>query len=161
MKPATTHKNHLAAIHIAHKALGLSKDDALALKQSVTGVASAGDMTVQQRKRYLAHLAGLQATMAVARGEKPAYVPKRPAQQRSVDDEQDERWHKARALWAALARAGVVHNDTDQALMAYVRRQEHVDAWRFMNSLQINNVIEALKRWCRRVGVQTKAVPHG
>ena len=73
------HKNHLAAIHIAHKALGLSKDDALALKMSVTGVASAGDMTEQQRKRYLAHLAGLQSTMAVARGENPEALRKRQA----------------------------------------------------------------------------------
>ena len=154
--------NHLAAIHMAHKALGLSKDDALALKQSVTGVASAGDMTVQQRKRYLAHLAGLQATMARARGEKPAYEPKRPVQQRSVDDDQDERWLKARALWAALGRAGEVHHDTDVALMRYVARQTHVEHWRFLNSHQINNVIEALKRWCRRVGVPTeREVQHG
>jgi len=161
MNRPTTHKNHLAAIHIAFKALGISKDDACALKQSVTGVASAGDMTEQQRKRLLAHLANLQAGQATAQGHKPAYVPTRPAAQRSVDDDQDERWSKARALWAALAQADQVKVDTDAALLAYAKRQTRVEHWRFMNSFQINSVIEALKRWCRRVGVPTEAVPHG
>ena len=159
-KPAT-HKNHLAAIHIAFNALGISKDDACALKQSVTGVASAKDMTVQQRKRLLAHLASLQAGQATARGQAPAYVP-RPALQRTVDDDQDARWGKARALWAALATAGHVHTDTDAALMAYICRQTKVDHWRFLNSHQINTVIEALKRWCLRVNVPTERVAfHG
>lgn len=147
------HKNHLAAIHIAHKALGLSKDDALALKMAVTGVASAGDMTEQQRRRYLAHLAGLQSTMATARGEKPAYVPKRSNLERSGDDNQDERWHKARMLWRVLADAGHVRINTDAALMAYVQRQTSVEHWRFLNTHQINGVIESLKRWCDRKNV--------
>jgi len=153
VKRAVVHKNHLAAIHIAHKALGLSKDDALALKMSVTGVASAGDMTEQQRRRYLAHLASLQATMATARGEKPAYVPKRPKLERSVDDDQDERWHKARMLWRVLADAGHVRINTDVAVMAYVHRQTSVEHWRFLNWYQINGVIESLKRWCDRKNV--------
>lgn len=156
MKPAAP-KNHLAAIHIAFKALGISKDDACALKLAVTGQASAADMTEQQRKRLLARLAELQADQATQRGEQPAYVPKRPALHRTVDDDQDERWYKARALWAALAAEGHVHTDTDAALMAYVKRQTHMDHWRFLNSHQINSVIEALKRWCRRVNVPTEA----
>jgi hypothetical protein len=147
------HKNHLAAIHIAHKALGLSKDDALALKMSVTGVASARDMTEQQRRRYLAHLSGLQSTMAAARGEKPAYVPKRPALEQSIDDSQDVRWHKARMLWRVLADAGHVRINTDAALMAYVQRQTNMAHWRFLNTHQINGVIESLKRWCDRKNV--------
>ncbi len=159
MKPAPR-KNHLAAIHIAHKALGLSKDDACALKQSVTGVQSAADMTDQQRRRYLAHLANLQAKTAIARGERPGYVAQRPQQQRAADDYQDERWHKARALWTQLAQGGVVHTNTDAALMRYVERQTHMTHWRFLNSHQINSVIEALKRWCARVEVLTNGGAH-
>lgn len=151
------HKNHLAAIHCAFKALGLSKDDACALKQSVTGVASAGDMTEQQRKRLLAHLAGLQSRTGSAPGAKPAYVPKRAPLQRTVSDDQDERWGKARALWHALATAGKVHTDTDAALMAYVKRQTQLEHWRFLNSYQVNSVIEALKRWCLRADVSIQA----
>ena len=150
--------NDLAAIHIAQKALGLSADDASALKLAITGQASAAKMTTAQRRQYLAHLSGLQARAARDRGEKPAYEPVRPLGQRSTADDQDDRWAKARALWHALAQAGHVHTDTDAALLAYVRRQAKVDAWRFLNTHQVNNVIEALKRWCRRAGVE---VAHG
>ena len=146
--------NHLAAIHMAQKALGLSKDDADALKRAVTGVASAGDMTAPQRRQYLAHLSGLQARAAVAQGRTPAYTPKRAPLYRTVDDDQDDRWSKARALWSALGVAGVVHTDTDAALMAYVKRQTQVEHWRFLNTVQINSVIEALKRWCFRAKVE-------
>lgn len=155
MKP-TSHKNHLAAIHCAFKALGISKDDACALKQSVTGKASAADMTEQQRKRLLARLAELQADAATARGEQPTFTPKRQAFTRAANVDMDERWFKARALWAGLAAAGHVRIDTDAALAAYVKRQTHVDHWRFLNGHQVNSVIEALKRWCRRVNVQTE-----
>jgi Protein of unknown function (DUF1018) len=145
MKP-TACKNHLAAIHIAHKALGLSKDDAMHLKLSITGTASAGDMTEQQRKRYLAHLSGLQERAGLI-APRPA---KRPYVQRSAADDLDERWGKARVLWHALAVAGAVHHDTDAALMAYVKRQTKLEHWRFLNSYQVNAVIEALKKWCAR-----------
>ena len=155
-KPAQP-KNHLAAIHIAFKAMGISKDDACALKLAVTGQASAANMTEQQRKRLLARLAEMQADRATQRGETPAYTPKRPALYRTVDDDQDARWAKARVLWAALATAGHVHHDTDAALQAWVKRQTHMEHWRFLNSHQITTVIESLKRWCKDKGVPTEA----
>ena len=155
-KPAPR-QNHLAAIHMAQKALGLRADDASALKLSVVGVASAADMTALQRRQYLAHLAGLQASAATARGEKPAYVPKRPALVRNIDDSADAQWSKARVLWHALALAGHVRADTDSALQAYAKRQTGVDAWRFQTQPQITQVIEALKKWCRRCGVPAGA----
>ncbi|MDD5031176.1 MAG: regulatory protein GemA [Rhodoferax sp.] len=151
-------QSHLAAIHMAQKALGLSAEDAVSVKLQVTGIASAADMTAAQRKQYLAHLSGLQASAALARGQKPAYTPKRNPLYRTVDDADDERWQKARALWHALATAGVVRTDTDAALTAYVKRQTKVDAWRFLNGYQVNTVIEALKKWCARSGVPTDPV---
>ncbi|MCB8748328.1 regulatory protein GemA [Rhodoferax sp. U2-2l] len=155
MKPAPR-QNHLAAIHMAQKALGLSAEDASALKLHVTGQASSATMTALQRKQYLAHLAGLQERAALARGEKPAYTPKRDPRHRSLDDADDERWQKARALWHALAGAGVVRVDTDAALTAYVKGKIKVDAWRFLNSYQVNQVIEMLKQWCVRCGVEVQ-----
>lgn len=139
-------QNHLAAIHIAQKALGLSPDDACALKLAITGKASAGDMSAPQRRQYLAHLSGLQ-------GKRGGGLPRV-----ARNDDLDERWYKARALWAALAKASQVHTDTDAALMAYVKRQTHLEHWRFLNGHQVNSVIEALKRWCVRTGVATQPV---
>ena len=80
MATKPTRVQHLAAIHIAEKALHLSREDAAALKLQVTGLASSADMNASQRAHYLAHLAVLQAKAAEARGEKPAYQPKRPAE---------------------------------------------------------------------------------
>ena len=151
-------KNNLAAIHIAQKALGLSADDATALKLSVTGKASSADMTPTQQRQYLAHLSGLQANAAKSRGETPAYAPKpRPAHHIASADDADARWAKARALWHALALAGVVKTDTDAALTSYVKRQTGKDAWRWLNTCQMTNVIEALKKWAARAGVPVQA----
>ena len=150
-QPATR-QNHLAAIHMAQKALGLSNEDAQALKLSVTGQSSAKDMTLAQRRQLLAHLSGLQA---IAAGKpKPLYTGPRRGVQRSASDDSDERWSKARALWALLAQAGEVRTNTDAALTAYVKRQTSMEAWRFLNGHQINTVIESLKRWCRRANVE-------
>lgn len=145
-----TRRADLAAIHIAQKALGLDKDAAESLKLSVTGQASSAAMTAPQRRRYLAHLSSLQARTG---GAAAVIRRSRAPVQRSDADEQDDRLQKARTLWMLLAREGHVHQDTDEALMAYVRRQTHADAWRFLNGYQINTVIESLKRWCLRVGV--------
>lgn len=159
MSKPVPRQSHLAAIHMAQKALGLSVEDAQALKLNVTGKYSAADMTALERRQYLAHLSSLQAHAAVSRGDKPAYTPQRAPLYRAVDDDQDERWGKARALWAALARVGAVRHDTDAALTAYALRQTHVQAWRFLNGHQINTVIESLKRWCVRAKAETE--PHG
>jgi len=153
-KPADRRQGDLAAIHIAQKSLGLTADDAEALKLQVTGKASAGDMTLQQRRQYLAHLSGLQA---IRDGKpKPAYNGPRRSLDRSTDDPHDDRWAKARALWHNLAVAGHVRIDSDFSLASYVERQTKASAWRFLNGHQINQVVESLKRWCIRVGVATE-----
>jgi hypothetical protein len=143
---------------MAQKKLGLSADDATSLKLHVTGKASSADMNDVQRQMYLRHLAGLQERAALDRGEKPAYTPRRNPLYRTVDDDQDERWGKARALWNALATAGVVHTNTDAALIAFVKSRTKVEHWRFMNTRQVNQVIENLKLWCKRSGVATEPV---
>lgn len=146
-------QSHLAAIHMAQKTLGLSAEDAVSVKLAVTGVASAADMTALQRKQYLAHLSAQQERAGLI-APRPQ---KRPHLHRTVNDDQDERWGKARALWHALAAAGVVRSNTDSALMTYVKRQTKLEHWRFLNSYQVNAVIEALKKWCVRSGIALEA----
>ena len=145
-------QSHLAAIHMAQKALGLTSDDATYLKMQVTGVASSAAMSAGQRAKYLAQLSGLQQNAGLI-APRPQ---QRPPLYRTVDDDQDARWLKCRALWHALATAGVVRANTDAALLAYVKRQTKLDAWRFLNGYQVNTVIEALKKWCTRSGVATE-----
>jgi len=137
---------------MAQKALGLSAEDATFVKMQVTGVASSAAMSAGQRAKYLAHLSSLQQNAGLI-APRPQ---QRPPLYRTVDDDQDARWLKARALWHALAAAGVVRTNTDAALAAYVKRQTKLDAWRFLNGYQVNTVIEALKKWCVRSGVPTE-----
>jgi|JI10StandDraft_1071094.scaffolds.fasta_scaffold390155_2 phage gp16-like protein len=141
----------LSTIHILQKEVGLSNDDAEALKIALTGKASSADMSFEQRSKVIGHLRRLKVAQAPTT---PAYTAQRPKLARSDDDHQDLRWGKARALWAKLAMGGQVRTNTDAALMAYVKRQTRVDAWRFLNGHQINEVLEALKKWCRRANIE-------
>ena len=139
----------LATIHCLQKDLRLDKADADALKLAITGMASSADMSGEQRAKYIGHLRRLKKALE----DKPAYTAVRAPLQRSTGDGLDDRWSKARALWALLAQAGEVRVNTDAALMVYVKRQTQLEHWRFLNTLQINTVIESLKRWCRRAKV--------
>ncbi len=129
----------LAAIHMIEKELyGADRDAARDLKLQVIGKASSGDMTDAERRSYLKHLHSVQKRTT------------RPAARRSADDQRDDRWGKARALWTALVAAGHVRVDTDAALLSYVKRQTGVEQWRWLNGYQINAVIESLKKWIAR-----------
>jgi phage gp16-like protein len=156
MKPArvANRRADLSTIHILQKEVGLDHDAAEALKRAVTGVASSADMSYEQRSKYIGHLKRLKA----ARGgsSNSTYTARRPERERSVDDHRDERWSKARALWSLLSKHGQVRSDTDGALAAYVKRQTRVEHWRFLNGHQINAVIESLKAWCGRSGVEVE-----
>jgi phage gp16-like protein len=151
--------NHIAAIHVLKAQCKLSEDDYRALLVSLTGKDSCKAMHATQLAQVRSHLDNLAVRLGVATA-KPAFVPnpqftrQRAAGKRSGSDAQDERWAKARTLWAQLAQAGKVQADTDAALLAYVKRQTQLEAWRFLNGYQINMVIESLKRWLARVDVK-------
>lgn len=57
---------------------------------------------------------------------------------------------KVWSLWQQLADAGLVRDRRMSALMAWVRRQAHVDALEFLTAAQEHAVIEALKAWLER-----------
>ena len=123
-------KADLATIHCLQKELGLSKADSEALKLAITQRSSSADMNNAQRSQYIGHLRTLKERMV----PKPIYTAARPPVARSVDDQGDERWSKARALWTLLAQAGQVRADTDAALLVYVKRQTKLEAWRFLRA---------------------------
>lgn len=142
------YKKDIRSIHALQRELGLLDDDARALKIQVTGKASSKDMTDRQRARFISHLLKLKDKQ-------------RKQLHRSQADQQDARWDKARLLWSALHDAGAVRSNTDAALNSYVKRITKVDAWRWLNTYQINTVLEALKKWCERVGVNPDDVNEG
>lgn len=149
--------NHIAAIHVLKSQCKLVDDDYRALLIALTGVDSCKQMSPAQLVVVRTHLQKLAVRLGVAKPA-PAVQPgtaqftrRRIPAKRSTSDDADERWGKARTLWGALARAGAVKVDSDAALLAYVKRQTKMEAWRFLNGYQINGVIESLKKWCARL----------
>lgn len=62
---------------------------------------------------------------------------------------------KLMAIWHALADAGVVHNRNRNAMQAWCHRQmPKVSALQWASSQQLQALIEALKGWAQRVGVE-------
>jgi hypothetical protein len=62
----------------------------------------------------------------------------------------------ARGLWIELHRAGVVKHGSDAALDAFVRRTTKVGCLAWCGPDQANKVIEALKDWSKRKGVEVR-----
>jgi phage gp16-like protein len=147
--------NHIAAIHVLKAQCKLSEADYRALLVELTGKDSCKAMHATQLAQVRSHLDNLAVRLGVAT-PKPAFVPnpkftrQRAVGKRSDSDASDERWLKARTLWAQLAQVGKVSVDTDAALLAYVKRQTQLEAWRFLNGYQINMIVESLKRWLAR-----------
>lgn len=73
-----------------------------------------------------------------------------------ADDAQSK---KIRALWLYLHEAGAVRDPSEASLAAYIKRQTGVEALQWLNGAQASQVIEALKRWKKRVSSQP--VPPG
>lgn len=61
---------------------------------------------------------------------------------------------KIRALWWSLYWLGALHDPNDKAIDGFVNRQTGVSALRFLDHRGASSVIEALKSWAIRDGVQ-------
>ena len=134
-------KRELAAIHVMATQLGLDTADKSESSTYRTmlrergGASSAADLTAQGRKRVLAHLRSCVG----------------PAKSRPPGGWQAE---KIRKLWQQLGAAGVLRDPSERALNEWVQSMLGVSSPNFLNSHQGNRVVEALKAWCKRQGVQ-------
>ncbi|MDR3631332.1 MAG: regulatory protein GemA [Desulfocapsaceae bacterium] len=132
----------LAKIHIAKKELGLSEDAYLDILSMHFQVASAAKLTDRQ------------ATVLInsfkAKGWKERLSQKKVASPKY----ENAQMRKVVAIWINLRKAGVVHDSSDKALQAYVKRMSGVDNLLWCNNLQLDTIIESLKRWAYRKGVE-------
>ena len=60
---------------------------------------------------------------------------------------------KIRALWFELAKAGVVRNKSEKAVLTFVKNQVKVERLQWATTQQKPQVIEALKDWSKRKDV--------
>lgn len=136
--------NHIAAIHVLKGQLKLTDDDYRALLTSLTGRASSKDMPAAQQQQVREHMQRLAERMGVARPRASAAAF--AARQQAASPRERKVW----AIWLDMARRGLVHNKSAQALDAFVCRQTGVTALRWCNPAQLDAVIEALKLWQKR-----------
>ena len=120
------------AIHVMARSLGLDADARHDLQEQVTGKRSLTDMDDTE----------LQAVRASLRGR----------ENRSGDRDRlpnTPSTAKLRALWISGWHLGVVHDRSDRALAAFVRRTLGIESasWSFRGG---GKVVEALKLWLAR-----------
>ena len=137
--------NHTAAIHVLKSKLQLQDDDYRALLRSLTQKTSTKDMSDRERQQVRDHMQALAERMGVA---KPLQRRATTFAQRKAAASPRER--KVWVIWLDMARSGLVHNKSGQALDAFVCRQTGVTALRWCNAKQLDAVIEALKAWQKR-----------
>ena len=129
----------LARIHIAKKELGLDDDAYRDVLARVTGKTSSKDMTTGERNRVIDELMRLGW-----RGGASTTVSKRL---------EGKYARKLQALWISGWHLGIVRDRSDDALIAFVKRQTGIEHTRFLHHEDdARKVIEALKGWLAREG---------
>lgn len=132
-------RSTLAAIHIAKKDLNLHDDDYRAMLREQGKVDSAADLDEAGARRVMVWFEnkGFKGTS----GRKGTAGDRRPIVR------------KARALWISLYQLDEVRRRKDSALDAFAKSLTNKETLRFCTNGEAAKVVEALKSWCRRVGV--------
>ncbi|WP_142417218.1 regulatory protein GemA [Bartonella massiliensis] len=124
----------LAALHMGRRALALDDETYRAMLYRLTGKYSAKDLSLSERRLVMAemHAWGFQPKAKLLEGK---YAK------------------KIQALWIAGWNLGIIRDRSDQALLAFVKRQTGLDHIRFLrDSDDAGCAIEALESWLQREG---------
>lgn len=133
-------KRLLAAVHAEAKRAGLDDDAYRDVVEAIAGKRSAASLSSQQ----------LVAVLEAIQGR-----PRRATGRRQLADSGHAR--KIRALWLSLWNLGELTDPGEEALAAFARRQCGIDALAWVSPEDAGKVIEALKAWCQRAGVDWTA----
>lgn len=141
--PNAPRNGALARIHILKGECRLADDEYRDLIQTLTNgqKRSAADCDHTERERIVAHLVTLKRALRPvgARAErKPLTGPQK----------------KVFAIWKALETAGVIRNGEVRSLRAFVQRQTGLSALEFCDDQVCSTLIESLKAWAKRSGVE-------
>lgn len=120
------------AVHAACRANQIDEDTRREIQSDLFGKASLSDMTLGEIARLLDHL----------------------NRNRKVPNGHRAHIGKVRALWWTMFWLGEVDSSDDRAISAFVKRQTGVSSLRWLDHRSAPSVIEALKAWAERVGVE-------
>ncbi|WP_185961600.1 gp16 family protein [Telmatospirillum sp. J64-1] len=129
----------LAKVHIARKELALDEESYRALLKRITGKVSAGDLRDHQLDQVLMEFKRLGWKPAKAALPAPAA---RDPQSRMI-----------RGMWIDLGKSGQLVDRSEKALRAWIENQVGASDLRFCDAAQKRQLIEQLKRWSARVGI--------
>lgn len=139
-------RNMLAKIHIAKKELGFDDDTYRTILQTRYKKDSAAKLTRFEAEDLINHFKKQGFKVKRSKGEtiptKTSPTYEKPMARKVV------------AIWINMALAGKVHNGSDAALQSYVKRMTGVDNLAWCDDRQLWKLIEALKKWAKREGVQ-------
>lgn len=145
--PARTPDAHrramLAKLHVAKTQMALGDEAYRDLLERVTGQRSAKALGAAQIEKVLEEFK--------RQGWKPKATQPKRAGRRPIAH--GELQGKVRALWLALYHLGEVRSPEEAAIDAFVKRQVGVASLRWLSPVQGARVVEALKQWAERAGV--------
>lgn len=139
-------KRLLFLVHALKKALGLDDDAYRAKLAGHSGKTSAADLNDGSLRELLNHW-----SRDLPEAERVRFTG---AGWRAQSKLPEAHQRLVLALWISLARLGVLTDASDKALDAFVARQAKVTALRFLRAHAAPGVIEALKDWLAREGLE-------
>lgn len=137
--------NQIKKIHALKGALRLDDETYRAILDSY-GVKTSTKLTIAKADLLLIELEGKAIAAGVWEKRKPAAKAK--TTHKLADDDQSR---MIRGLWIELHELGAVRDSSEQALASYVKRMAKVQALQWLDVRQAQTVIEALKKWRKRV----------
>ncbi|MFU8924935.1 gp16 family protein [Acinetobacter puyangensis] len=135
-------KKQIQLIHVAKSQLQLEDELYREILESTTGKTSTTQMTIAQLEAVLDRFKQLGFTVESKN--------KSGVNNLASDDQS----RLIRHLWLLLYNAGEVRNSSELALVAFVEKQAGVSALQFLSTDSASRVIERLKKWCNRKGVE-------
>ena len=134
--------NLIKLIHVAKTKLGLDDDVYRDILESTTGKTRSKLLTPAQLEAVLDRLK--QLGFEVESKNKTGV-------QNLASDAQSK---LIRHLWLQLHQAGQVKNGSELALAKFVENRVHVSALQFLSSKHADMIINHLREWCKRCGVE-------
>ncbi len=134
--------NLIKLIHVAKAKLGLDDDVYRDILSSTTGKTSSKELNPAQLEAVLDRLK--QLGFAVEAKDKTGV-------KNLASDSQSK---LIRHLWIQLHEAGQVKSGTEKSLAKFVENRVGVSALQFLSTQNADMVINHLRQWCKRCGIE-------
>jgi phage gp16-like protein len=138
-------RNQIIKIHALKGSLKLDDDTYRDILNGY-GVKTSTKLTIVKADQLIDDLVKKATAAGVWETRKPAAKAK--TTRKLADDAQSK---MIRGIWIELHEMGAVRDPSEKALSSYVRRMTGMSALQWLDVKQAQTVIEALKKWRKRV----------